>query len=68
MTVASQVKQTLAGLKSAQASLETFALQTQNQGAKQLYTNASQQIQAVVNSLESRVQEMDSQEPQYKGF
>ncbi len=31
MTVASSVKQTLAGLKSAQASFETFALQTENE-------------------------------------
>lgn len=33
MTVATQVKQTLAGLKTAQASFETFALQTENQAA-----------------------------------
>ena len=30
MTVGSKVKQTIAGLKSAQASLEQFALQTEN--------------------------------------
>ena len=35
MTVITQVKQTLAGLKSAQASLETFSLGTDNQEAKQ---------------------------------
>jgi hypothetical protein len=66
MTVASQIKQTLAGLKSAQASLEAFALQTQNQQAKQLYTNAAQQTQAIVATLEPRVNEVESQEPQYK--
>src|SRR5699024_8650958 len=43
MTVGSQIKQTLAGLKSAQASFEQFALQTENQQAKQLYENAAQQ-------------------------
>jgi len=37
MTVSSQVKQAVAGLKSAEASFETFALQTQDQNAKQLY-------------------------------
>ena len=31
MTVGAQVKQTIAGLKSPQASLETFALGTENQ-------------------------------------
>lgn len=68
MTVASQVKQTLAGLKSAQASLEAFALQTQNQQAKQLYTNAAQQTKSIVDSLEPRVYEIEKEEPQYKGF
>jgi len=68
MTVASQVKQTLAGLKSAQASLETFAMQTQNQQAKDLYTNAAQQAQTIVDSLEPRIYEIEQQEPQYKGF
>ena len=41
MTVITQVKQTLAGLKSAQASLETFSLGTDNQEAKQLYADAA---------------------------
>ena len=68
MTVSAQVKQTLAGLKSAQANLETYALQTQNQQAKQLYTNAAQQTQAIIDMLEPRIGQMESQEPQYKGF
>ncbi len=68
MTVASQVKQTLAGLKSAQASLETFAMQTQNQQAKDLYTQAARQAQTIVDSLEPRINEIEQQEPQYKGF
>lgn len=68
MTVASQVKQTLAGLKSAQASFEQFALQTQNQQAKQLYTDAANQTKAIITSLEQRVQQLEQEEPQYKGF
>jgi hypothetical protein len=66
MTVASQVKQTLAGLKSAQASFETFALQTENQAAKQLYQQAAQQTQTIVDLINSRVQEIQNEEPQYK--
>ncbi|MFD1735563.1 DUF1657 domain-containing protein [Bacillus salitolerans] len=65
MTVATQVKQTLAGLKSAQASFETFALQTENEQAKQFYQNASQQTQQLVDSLNSRVQQIQDEEPQY---
>lgn len=66
MTVASQVKQTLAGLKSAQASFETFALQTENQNAKQLFQNCAQQTQMIVDTVEPRVQEIEQEEPQYK--
>ncbi|MCG9967360.1 DUF1657 domain-containing protein [Pelotomaculum terephthalicicum JT] len=68
MTVGSQVKQTLSGLKSAQASLESFALQTQNQQAKQLYTNAAQQTKSIIDTLEPRINDIENQEPQYKGF
>lgn len=65
MTVGTQVKQTLAGLKSAQASFETFALATDNKNAKQLYQQAAQQTQAVLDSLEPRLQEIQAEEPQY---
>lgn len=68
MTVSTQVKQALAGLKSAQASFEQFAMQTQNQQAKQLYTDASNQTQTIVSTLEQRVQQLEQEEPQYKGF
>lgn len=68
MTVSSQIKEALSNLKSAQASLESFALQTQNQQAKQLFTTAAQQTMNIIKSLEPRIQEIESQEPQYKGF
>ncbi|AJH78693.1 MULTISPECIES: DUF1657 domain-containing protein [Heyndrickxia] len=66
MTIISQVKQTLAGLKSAQASFETFALGTDNQQAKQLYQVAAKQTQQLVDSLSARVQQIEQEEPQYK--
>ncbi|GIO22378.1 DUF1657 domain-containing protein [Oceanobacillus sp. J11TS1] len=65
MTIGTQVKQTIAGLKSAQASLEQFALQTDNKQAKQLYQNASQQTQGILDQLEPRVQQIMQEEPQY---
>ncbi|WP_010270519.1 DUF1657 domain-containing protein [Paenibacillus senegalensis] len=68
MTVASQVKTCLASLKSAQASLEQFALSTENQQAKQLFEDASRTTQQVVDQLSVRVQELENEEPQYKGF
>jgi len=66
MTVVKQVKTTLAGLKSAQASFETFALGTENQQAKSLYENAAKQTQSVIDSIEPRLQEIEAEEPQYK--
>jgi hypothetical protein len=68
MTVSAQVKQCLASLKSAQASLETFALSTQNQQAKQLFTQNAQNTESIIQALESRVQQLENEEPQYKGF
>ncbi|SDZ94419.1 Protein of unknown function [Thalassobacillus cyri] len=66
MTVISDVKQTVAGLKSAQANFETFALGTENQQAKQLYEQAAQHTQAIIDSVEPRVTEIEQEEPQYK--
>ena len=65
MTVGTQVKQAIAGLKSAQASFEGFALETDNQNAKKLYQDAAQQTQSVLDSLEPRLQEIIAEEPQY---
>jgi hypothetical protein len=68
MTVSQQVKQTLASLKGAQAELETFSLNTQNQQAKQLFSQAAQTTQTIVDSLKLRVGQLEAEEPQYKGF
>lgn len=66
MTVINDVKTTIAGLKSAQASFETFALSTDNEQAKQLYQQAAQQTQTIVDSITPRIEEIQNEEPQYK--
>ncbi|WP_047155246.1 DUF1657 domain-containing protein [Aneurinibacillus tyrosinisolvens] len=68
MTVSMQVKTVLASLKSAQASLETFALSTQNQDAKQVFSENAQKTQNIIEALEPRIQQLEQEEPQYKGF
>jgi hypothetical protein len=68
MTVSSQVKTCLASLKSAQSSLEQFAINTQNQEAKALFENAANTTMSVVEQVSSRVTELENEEPQYKGF
>ncbi|PGZ97928.1 DUF1657 domain-containing protein [Bacillus pseudomycoides] len=65
MTVIAKLKQTVSGLKSAQASLEGFALDTDNQQAKQIFQSAAQQTQTIIESLTPRVQEVEQEEPQY---
>ncbi|WP_203362680.1 DUF1657 domain-containing protein [Bacillus sp. REN10] len=66
MTVINDLKTTLAGLKSAQASLESFSLATDNQQAKKLYQTAATQTQTIIDTLEPRIQEVEQEEPQYK--
>lgn len=66
MTVATQVKQAIAGLKSVQASFEQFALQTENQQAKQMYQNAAEQASMILQNVEPRMTEIENEEPQYK--
>lgn len=68
MTTGSDVKTCLASLKSAQASLEQFALSTQNKQAKQVFTNAAQTTEQVVQQVQNRVKQLEQEEPQYKGF
>ncbi|WP_260288750.1 DUF1657 domain-containing protein [Peribacillus aracenensis] len=66
MTVINDVNKTIAGLKSAQASFETFSLGTDNEQAKQLYQDAAKQTQSVIDSIEPRIQQIEQEEPQYK--
>jgi hypothetical protein len=68
VTIGTQVKTCLASLKSAQASLETFALGTQNQDAKMMFQNAAQSTQQIVDQVSARVQEIENEEPQFKGL
>ncbi|GAB6181434.1 hypothetical protein JCM14036_27530 [Desulfotomaculum defluvii] len=68
MTVAAQVKQTIASLKGTQATLETFHSIESDGVNKQLLQTNSQRIQEVINRLEHRVKTLEFEEPQYKGL
>ena len=65
MTVGKQVQQALATAKGVQASFETFSLQTKDEVAKQMYAEAAQQLKAVVEGLEKRMEEIQQEEPEY---
>ncbi|HHW55822.1 MAG: DUF1657 domain-containing protein [bacterium] len=66
MTVGQKMHQTLASLESARADLSSFALDTQDQTAKQAFNNAANQLDSIVNTLKSRINYVEQQEPQYK--
>lgn len=66
MTVITNLRQTVAGLKSAQASLETFALDTDNKQAKKVYQTAAQQTQSVIDTISPRLNQVEQEEPQYR--
>lgn len=66
MTVINDVKTTMAGLKTVQASFETFSLSTDNQQAKTLYEEAAKQTQGIIDQFEPRIEQMMKEEPQYR--
>lgn len=66
MTVGTKIQQTIANAESVLASLKIFALETQNKSAKQMYNNLVQSQQTIVDSLNSRLQYIQNQEPQYR--
>jgi hypothetical protein len=66
MTVGTKVQKTLASAESVLASLKIFALETQDQNAKQMFNSLVQGQQTIVDSLNSRLQYIQNQEPQYK--
>lgn len=68
MTVSSQVKQTLAGLKGAQGTLRIYSTQTRDEETKAVYSEVLEVTEDIIKDLEKRVQTLEFEEPQYKGF
>jgi len=66
MTVGTQMQQTVASCESALASLKSFALETNDQNAKQMFQQMAQQQQTIVDNLNTRLQYIQQEEPQYK--
>jgi hypothetical protein len=68
MTVASQVKQSLASLESLRAGFQTFALKSQDANAKRDFHAAMLKTEEMIHDLQRRIGELELEEPQYKGF
>ena len=68
MTISAQIKQTLASLKGARATLETFAATGGNPELNALLHRNSQRVALVIGDMEKRLGVLEFEEPQYKGF
>ncbi|MGM0876663.1 MAG: DUF1657 domain-containing protein [Bacillota bacterium] len=68
MTIASQVKQSLASLKGIEADLSSLALRTQDNKSKRTLHDTMMVVDEVVTDLKKRVGELEREEFQYKGF
>lgn len=66
MTVGQKMHQTLSSLEGAAANLKTFALETQDKTAQQMFNDLSGQLENICTSLKGRVNYIEQQEPQYK--
>lgn len=66
MTVGQKMHQTLASLQGAAGDMKTFALETQDQNAKQMFASYADQLESMVHGLRGRVNYIEEQEPQYK--
>lgn len=66
MTVGAKIQQTLASAEGVKANLKSFSLETQDQQAKQMYSQLAQTMENVVNTLQARANYVEQQEPQYK--
>lgn len=66
MTVGTQMQKAIAGIQSASATMKTFALETQDESAKQSYQQITQSLESALETLEQRQQYVEQQEPQYK--
>lgn len=65
MTVSTRMQQAIASAQGVLANLQTFSLETQDQTAKELFKNMAEQQQMILDNLNSRFQNIQSQEPQF---
>ncbi len=66
MTVGTQLQQAISSVQSAAASMQTFAIETEDSQAKQTFQHLAKTLDDAVNTLKGRQQYIEEQEPQYK--
>lgn len=65
MTTINKLEQALNSAKSLQSDLKTFSMDTEDQQAKQMFNQLSTNLDNAVQMLQSRVDYVNSEEPQY---
>lgn len=65
MTVINKLNQTLEMMNMVKSNLKTFSMDTDDQNAKQMYEQLSQNIDSDIKTFQSRVNFVMSEEPQY---
>jgi len=68
MTVASRVKQTVASLKSAEATIKNYALYHPDPNVKGVFENCHKNMKIMMDDMEKRLAQIEIEEPQFKGF
>jgi chaperonin cofactor prefoldin len=67
MTVASQVKQSLASLKSIHDGLQELALISQDEEAQRTFHEAMMMTEEMIADIKKRIGKLEWEEPQYHG-
>jgi hypothetical protein len=66
MTVGTQMSQAIATVESAAATMKTFALETQDQTAKDTFQQLANTFDDALKTLQGRQKYIEKQEPEYK--
>ncbi|MCH3963657.1 MAG: DUF1657 domain-containing protein [Clostridium sp.] len=66
MTVGSEVKQTLANLRGIESTLRIYSIQSGNKQEINAYKEALKTTETVTKNIESRLKDIQLEEPQYK--
>lgn len=66
MSTINKLEQALAGSKGLASQFKTFALDTDDQNAKTMFNQLSQVAEDMSQQLESRVEFVKNEEPQYR--
>ncbi len=68
MTIGEKMHQTLNSIRSVHADLKTYALETEDRQAKQMFTDFASQLEQIEQGMKNRINYIEQQEPQYKVY